>query len=206
MIILGGEATVDPNFFKKLKFIEKVTKENHIFTILTTNGYMLKNKNFLHKIATSSIDSINISVMNHNYEKNNDLMGVKTLKKEELREIYKVLHRYGKTVRLNTNVAKNNLSTIKEIEDYIRFYKGCYDVIKFTPLMNTDMFNTINRVLKYTHTNTMSKIEIKELFDSLVNKYNKNLDNNKVFGLINYTDLNIFGEHIILKYEQVEDM
>ena len=52
----------------------------------------------------------------------------------------------------------------------------------------------------------MDKESIKELFDSLVNKYNKNSSNNKVFGLINYADLTVFDEHIILKYEQVEDM
>ena len=49
LIILGGEATVDPDFFVKLDYIDEITKDNHIFTILTTNGYMLKNDKFLEK-------------------------------------------------------------------------------------------------------------------------------------------------------------
>lgn len=206
LIILGGEATVDPNFFNKLEYIDEVTKNNHIFTILTTNGFMLKHDTFLNRVASSSIDSVNISVMNHNHEHNNFLMGANTLTRDDIKHIYEVLHSSNITVRLNTNVAKNNLNTIEEIEDYIKYYKGCFDVIKFTPLMKTDMFNTSDSVLEYTHKNAMSKNEIKELFDNLSNKYKKNSFNNKVFGLVNYADLNIFGEHIILKYEQVEDM
>ena len=206
LIILGGEATVDPYFFTKLDYINEVTKKKHIFTILTTNGFMLRNNSFLEKLAHSSIDSVNISVMNHNHEHNNFLMGANTLTKDELKHIYEVLHNSKKTVRLNTNVAKNNLNTLSEMEDYIKYFKGCFDVIKFTPLMKTDMFNTDDDVLEYTHENAMDKESIKELFDSLVNKYNKNSSNNKVFGLINYADLTVFDEHIILKYEQVEDM
>ena len=206
IIILGGEATVDPNFFTKLDYIEKITKQNHVFTILTTNGYMLKNEKFINRITTSSIDSINISVMNHNHKKNNRLMGTNTLTKKQLKHIYEVLHESGKTVRFNTNVAKNNLNSVDEMEEYIKYYKGCYDTIKFTPLMKTDMFNTKDEVLVYTHKNSLPKEEIKQLFDELAERHQKNYFNNKVFGLINYGDLTIYDEHIILKYEQVEDM
>lgn len=206
LIILGGEATVDPDFFTKLDYIDEITKDNHIFTILTTNGYMLKNDKFLEKVTKSSIDSINISVMHYDHEKNNMLMGANTLTREELNHIYNELHKSGKTVRFNTNVAKNNLNSVKEMEEYIKFFKGCYDVIKFTPLMKTDMFNTTDSVLGYTHKNALSKKAIKKLFDELASKHQKNFFNNKVFGLINYGDITIFDEHIILKYEQVEDM
>ncbi|MBQ4031661.1 MAG: radical SAM protein [Bacilli bacterium] len=206
LIILGGEATVDPDFFTKLDYIDEITKDNHIFTILTTNGYMLKNDKFLEKVTKSSIDSINISVMHYDHEKNNMLMGANTLTREELNHIYNELHKSGKTVRFNTNVAKNNLNSVKEMEEYIKFFKGCYDAIKFTPLMKTDMFNTTDSVLGYTHKNALSKKAIKKLFDELASKHQKNFFNNKVFGLINYGDLTIFDEHIILKYEQVEDM
>ena len=206
LIILGGEATVDPDFFVKLDYIDEITKDNHIFTILTTNGYMLKNDSFLNKVIKSSIDSINISVMHYNHEKNNLLMGANTLTRDELNHIYNELHKAGKTVRFNTNVAKNNLNSVEEMEEYIKYYKGCFDVVKFTPLMKTDMFNTVDPVLGYTHRNALPKKDIKKLFDSLANKHQKNCFNDKVFGLINYGDLTIFDEHIILKYEQVEDM
>ena len=206
LIILGGEATIDPNFFEKLNFIDEVTKDKHIFTILTTNGLMLKYDNFLNKVVNSSIDSVNISVMNYNHDLNNELMGANTLTRSELKHIYEEFKKVGKTVRLNTNIAKNNLNSVEELENYIKYFKGCFDVIKFTPLMKTDMFNTVDSVLKYTHENAMTKEEIKELFDLLASKHQKNSFNNKVFGLINYGNLTVFGEQIILKYEQVEDM
>ena len=206
IIILGGESTIDPDFFTKLDYLDELTKDKHIFTILTTNGYMLKFENFLKRVAESSIDSINISVMNYDHDKNNYLMGANTLTREELKHVYETIHNAGKTLRFNTNVAKNNLNTVEEMEAYIKYYKGCYDAIKFTPLMKTDMFNTVDPVLNYTHKYAMSKNEIKELFDALANKHQKNAFNDKVFGLINYGDITVFGEHIILKYEQVEDM
>ena len=206
IIILGGEATVDPNFFKKLDYIHEVTKDNHIFTILTTNGCLLRNDSFLEKVAKSTIDSINISVMNYDLEYNKYLMRGNVLTREELKKIHNILHKHGKTLRFNTNVAKNNLASLEEIEKYIDYYNGCCDVIKFTPLMKTDMFNTIEDILIYTHKNSMTKEEINGLFDELVQKYGKNITNDKVFGLINYDDLDVKGQHIILKYEQVEDM
>ena len=206
MVILGGESTIDPYFFEKLDYIDEVTKNKHKFTILTTNGYMLGNEKFLNRVVNSSIDSINISIMNHNHDFNNYLMGAQTLTRDKLKHIYDVVHASGKTIRFNTNVAKNNLSTVEEMEEYVKYFKGCYDAIKFTPLMKTDMFNTTNEVLEYTHTYAMSKKEIKELFDSFANKHSVNCKNSKVFGLINYADLNVFGEHVILKYEQIEDM
>ena len=113
LIILGGEATVDPKFFEKLNYINEVTKDNHIFTILTTNGYKLKNKDFLNKVIDSSIDSINISVMNHIYEYKNYLMGHKTLTYEELKNIsynavhqllYRILKKYNITLRKATHI------------------------------------------------------------------------------------------------------
>lgn len=206
IIILGGEATIDSDFFEKINYIDTLTKDNHIFTILTTNGYMLGNEEFLKKVASSSIDSVNISVMHYDNIKNNILMGARTLNKDKIKHIYDVLHASGKTMRLNTNVSKINLNTVDELEEYIKTFKGCFDVVKFTPLMKTDMFDTEDSVLSYTHENAMSKEEIKALFDELAKRHTKNNFNNKVFGLINYGDLTIYGEKVILKYEQVEDM
>ena len=206
LIILGGEATVDPDFFTKLDYIDEITKDKHIFTILTTNGYMLRNEKFIKRVAESSIDSINISMMNHHHKKNNQLMGANTLTKKELKRIYDTIHASGKTLRLNTNVAKNNLNSVTEMEEYIKYFKGCFDAVKFTPLMKTDMFGTVDEVLNYTHKHALSKEEIKRLFDELASRHTSNYHNDKVFGLINYGDITIFDEHVILKYEQVEDM
>ncbi len=205
LIILGGEATIDKRFFDRLSFIDEVTSGKHIFTILTTNGYKLQSDSFLDKVGNSSIDSFNISMMNHDPLKNKLLMG-DTIDIDSLKRIYEVIKEYGKTLRLNTNVAKNNLNSLKEIEDYIRFFKGCQDAIKFTPLMETDMFDTVSGVLKYTKEKALSKEEIKVLFDSLARKYKSSKHNDKVFGLINYGEVDALGSHIILKYEQVEDM
>jgi len=54
---------------------------------------------------------------------NNYLMGSNTLTRDELKNIYNVLHENGKTVSLNTNVAKNNLSAFEEMEEYIKYFR-----------------------------------------------------------------------------------
>lgn len=206
MIILGGEATIDPDFFVRLDWLDEMTEGDHIFTILTTNGIMLKDSSFLNRLKESSIDSVNISVMHYDQEKNDRLMGARTLTKEQLRQIRDELHRVGKTVRFNTNVAKNNLDSVEEMEEYVKAFKGCFDAVKFTPLMKTDMFGTTDAVLAYTHEYALSKEEIRKLFDGFADRHQKNRFNNNVFGLISYGDVTAFGEHVILKYEQVEDM
>lgn len=207
IIILGGESTIDPLFFDKLNEIEKVIKGSNVTNvILTTNGIMLKHEKFLDKLLKSCVTSINISIMNHNQKKNDNIMNGKTLTKEELEKIYLKLRENNKTMRINVNVFKGNLDSIQELLNYVNNFNGLTDIIKFTPLMKTDMFNTKEEVLDYTHNKCMDKKEIKKLFDEFAATNEIICENDSIFGLISYKQIKVNGQEVILKYEQVEDM
>ena len=206
IIILGGEATVDPLFFDKLDYLKKVIKDKKIDNvILTTNGILLKNKNFLNKVLDSVITTINLSYMNYNHDKNNNIMQGKTLTKEQIKEIYKQVKDKNKTMRINVNVFKDNCDSVDELTKFVDYFNGCVDTIKFSPLMPTDMFDTKDEVTKYTNQVCLTKEEIKELYDEFVNKHELINSNDSVFGLIPYKELKVNNQSVILKYLQVED-
>ena len=206
IIILGGEATVDPLFFDKLDYLKKVIKDKKIDNvILTTNGILLKNKKFLNKVLDSVITTINLSYMNYNHDKNNNIMQGKTLTKDQIKEIYKQVKDKNKTMRINVNVFKDNCDNVDELTKFVEYFNGCVDTIKFSPLMPTDMFDTKDKVTKYTNQVCLTKEEIKKLYDEFVNKHELINSNDSVFGLIPYKELKVNNQSVILKYLQVED-
>ena len=206
VIILGGEATLDKQFFEKVNILESVVYGKSVDNIiLTTNGIMLKDKTFLNKLITSCINTVNISVMHYDKETNDSIMCGNTLTKDELKKIYLTLKKNGMTMRLNVNVYKGNCDTIEEMQKYVETFKGCADIIKFSPLMYTEMFNTVDSVREWTKEKVLSTIQIKELYDSFTEKGIVITKNDNVFGLVEYKEIDYLGQHVILKYAQVED-
>ena len=71
VIILGGEATVDPDFWDKLRVITRVMEgKNTDHLILTTNGNRLGDPAFADKVAASRIDAVNLSRMHYDQAEN----------------------------------------------------------------------------------------------------------------------------------------
>lgn len=206
IIILGGEATIDPLFFEKLDFLKNVIKDKNVDNvILTTNGIMFRNDKFLHRLLDSCVSTINLSYMNYDKEKNDRVMRGNTLTKEEISKVYNTVKQAGMTMRLNVNVFHNNCNSVEELENYVDFFNGCCDVIKFSPLMPTDMFGTVEEVRCFTNIMSLSKNDISRLYDDFANRNSVITENSNVFGLVNYKEIERKGQHVILKYAQVED-
>lgn len=206
IIILGGEATLDPLFFQKLDILKEVIKDKNVDNvILTTNGSMLKYEKFLDKLVKSCVTAVNLSHMNYEQKKNNLLMGGITLTKEEISHIYQKLKANHMGMRLNVNVYKGNCDTVLEMEEYVKNLSGCADAIKFSPLMVTEMFHTKKEVLDYTTEKCLTKEEIRQLYDSFASNKEILFENEKVFGYVPYKELRYCNQRVILKYMQVED-
>ena len=206
IIILGGEATVDKQFFEKINILESVIEGKSVDNvILTTNGLMLREPAFLKKLINSCVNTVNISVMHYDKEINDNIMGSNTLSKEELIRIYRKLKDNGKTMRLNVNVYKGNCDTVSEMKLYADTYNGCADIIKFSPLMKTDMFNTVDSVTEWTRLKELTHNYIENLYDEFASACEKVVVNEGVFGLIKYKEVDYNGQKIMLKYAQVED-
>jgi len=206
IIILGGEATIDPLFFEKLDILKEVIKGKGVDNIiLTTNGSMLRSQKFLEKLVKSCVTSINLSYMNYRKDLNDKIMVGNTLTKEEVKNVFETLKQHGMTMRINTNVFLHNNDTIQEMTEFVGFFKGCCDTIKFSPLMPTDMFDTVDEVTEYTNCVSLKTEDIRNLYDDFAKLHSTISKNSGVFGLIPYRELNVSGQNVILKYMQVED-
>jgi len=206
VIILGGEATVDPLFWEKIEHLEECVdrrKTEHI--ILTTNGIALREEAFLQKLCVSQIDSVNLSYMHYDKSVNDSIFAGDTLTREEIQRIYRSLKEAGKTLRINTNVYRGNLDDIYEMENFVKYFAGCCDTIKFSPLMKTDMFHTLDSITEYTRTVSIPDELIQELYDSFVANHKLIRTANNVLGFVDYCELDVYGQNVLLKYAQVED-
>lgn len=206
IIILGGEATIDPLFFEKLEFIGKVMNKKKRNIILTTNGIMLRNKRFLSTLCGSIVNAVNISYMNHDSMKNTDVMRGNVLTRTELREIKKTLNSHGILLRLNANVFKGNLDTLEEIVEYVDALKDCADAIKFAPLIKTDSFGTKNEISDFTDGVVLSQDDVDRLFGEVCAYGDSILSNDSVFGYVKYNELVIHGCKVVLKHSQLSEL
>ena len=206
VIILGGEATVDPDFFGKLNFLEGLMENcTADRLILTTNGNRLRDPGFLNGILDSRIDSVNLSVMHYDQALNDRLFGRSTLTKPEISRIHAALRERGKTLRINVNVWRGNLDTPEEMDRFTEAFAGCCDAVKFTPLMVTDMFGTRDEVTAFTRAHAIPEQEIAALWDRFAERHILKQRVSQVLGFVDYAEAEAFGQQVILKYAQVED-
>lgn len=206
VIILGGEATEDPAFFEKLEFLtQAMAGHSAEQLILTTNGIMMRDENFLHRVASSRIDAVNLSRMHDSQEINDRIFGRPTPTRSEIQAMNRELTARGKTLRLNVNVWRGNLDTVEDMERFTRVFAGCCDAIKFTPLMATDMFDTIEPVTEYATAHAIPEREIAALWDAFAARHGETERASQVLGFVDYASVSACGQRVILKYAQVED-
>ena len=206
VIILGGEATVDPLFERRLNELERVLPEpGPRNIILTTNGIRLRDPAFLDMLCRTRINSVNLSYMNEDKGVNDGIFHADTLTAEEIRHIYGILKEHGKTMRINTNVYRGNLDSPEQMENFVRFFSGCCDAIKFSPLMRTDMFGTVKAVTAYTAEKAIPESEIRVLYNRFLARREHAETAPGILGYIDYAETEVDGQRVILKFGQVED-
>lgn len=206
MIILGGEATIDPKFFEKLDYIGQVMDQKERNIILTTNGVMLRNPAFLSRVCDSIITTINISYMHYDKAQNDAIMRGNTLTIDEIRTVRRVLNDHHMKLRLNSNVFRGNCDTVEEMIAYIDTFKDVADVIKFSPMIETKSFGSKDDVTQFTDTMALTQDQINTLYDELCTHGNIVSTNEKVFGYVRYKELNIQGCTVVLKYSQLSEL
>ena len=206
VIILGGEATVDPDFRGKLRVITRAMerqKTDHL--ILTTNGNRLRDPAFAEEVIASRIDAVNLSRMHYDQEANDRIFGRETMTRDEIAALYGQLKAAGKTLRLNVNIWRGNLDTPEELEKFILFFRGTCDVVKLTPLMETTMFNTVPEVTAYTLEKAIPEAEIAGLWERLIARNTLIRRASGVLGFVDFAEADVYGQTVIMKYAQVED-
>ena len=206
VILLGGEATLDPAFWEKTDFLARAMAGKHVdHMILTTNGIKLRDSEFAARLLSSRIDAVNLSRMHYEQAANDAVFGQSTLTREEIVSLYRRLRSAGKTLRLNVNVWRGSLDSAEEMDAFVHAFSGCCDAVKFTPLMRTDMFGTVPEVTRFTRQSAIPEGEIAALWNGFLARHRLLGKRSRVLGFVDYAEAEAFGQRVILKYAQVED-
>lgn len=165
VLLLGGEPTVSKDLFPIIHFLNNLNLDK---ICITTNGIKLRNEKFRWELLRSGITHMNISVMSLNPKKQKEINGVsKNIDLETLKEVYKLANVFGVNVRINTNVFKENNDTIQDMLKFYDSVKAYCHSIKFSPLLKTDSFSTINEVTEFNRQKILSDNEYEELWTKL---------------------------------------
>lgn len=202
VLLLGGEPTINDGMFEYINYLKNLPV-NKICT--TTNGHrMSADYGYAEKLFSSGITHINISLMNLVPEKQKNIsgtdiyIGIGHLKKfKELADFYNV------KIRINNNVFRENNDSLPEI---IKFYEAvapfCHSV-KFSPLLKTDSFSTVNEVTEFNHTHLLSDQEYDDLWHEVESFYSGYpiVRNKETFGFVEYSQI-LKNTPIIFNYNQ----
>lgn len=206
VILLGGEATVDPAFFEKLEFVERELAAHPVeHLILTTNGIRLTQPRFLDRLLGSGIDAVNLSRMHWDQAENDRIFRAETPTIPQIGELFRALRARGKTLRVNVNVWRGNLDSVEALLQMIQTLSGLCDAVKLTPLMRTELFDTVPQVTACAERLALSEAEIRSLWDALAERCQVLRRNRSVLGFVEYAELEYRGQRVLLKYAQVED-
>ena len=206
VVILGGEATLDPDFFPKLAFLERAMADSRAESlILTTNGSAFRDAGFTHALLRSRVDAVNLSRMHDDQAVNDRLFGRPMLTRDGIAALHDQLGRAGKTLRLNVNVWRGNLDAVEDMERFTAAFAGLCDAVKFTPLMDTSMFDTVDAVNAFTRAHAIPEPRIAALWDAFAARHTLLGRARRVLGFVDYAEVMAFGQRVLLKYAQVED-
>ena len=176
-ILLGGEPLMHPNLFELIKQLREDSGLE--FIRLTTNGILLNNETFIKQLVDKNrgIQGINISYHNNDFINLHQLkLAVETIKK----------YNSNIKIRINTNIWKNNLDSLKHLLIHINKL-NFVDEIRISNIIPKDSFsvNSIN------HDNDLILFndEYEKLFNHLINHYSNNytiIKNDKTLGFVKY--------------------
>ena len=207
VVILGGEATADPLFWQKLELVEEQVRLHHAERIvLTTNGTLLAEEGFLSRLCASGVDAVNLSRMHDDQAVNDACFGGPTPGRDDIRRMYGALSAAGKTLRLNVNIWRGNLDKAEEMERFADVFEGCCDAVKFSPLMDTAMFDTVEEVERFTRERALPAEEIRALYDRFLSRQRVLSRHRDVLGFVDYAEAMRGSLRVLLKFAQVEDL
>lgn len=193
VLLLGGEPTlIDDSLFWVIDYL-KTFNLNKI--CMTTNGQRLaQDPEFAKKLCSSGLTHLNLSIMTFDVFDQTHYSGKKFyFKLEDLIKIHHLCREYGVTIRINTNVFLGNNDSKEDILTFYSRVKPFCDNVKFSSLLKTDVFSTINEVTEFNKTHTLSHEAYDDLFKS-VEEYFADyplIINNKTLGFVKNTLINL---------------
>lgn len=202
VLLLGGEPTLNPRLLCYLKFLRDIPEINKI--CLTTNGFKLQEDGmFMAEMMDNGLTHLNISIMNKYPSKQFDINQYGPLNPNFLYELKDRSERYDIKIRINTNVFLDNNDSLEDMIDFYEYFKIYADSIKFSPLLKTDSFSTVNEVTEFNHKHLLSDSAYDSLWQSIESHYSDYpiVRNKETFGFVEYSMI-MKDVPIILNYNQ----
>lgn len=188
VLLLGGEPTINDNIFIILDYLKQFDLDK---ICITTNGFrMSMDYSYTEKLFSSGITHVNISLMNKRELKQMEISRTnKSISEDNLREIKRVADKHNVKIRINNNVFLDNNDTINDILSFYDYVSPYCHSVKFSPLLKTDNFSTINEVTEFNRIHTLSDDKYESLFNSIEKmhfdfKIHKNAE---TFGFVEYS-------------------
>lgn len=205
VLLLGGEPTIDERIFHTIDYLK--TFPQMVKICITTNGHrMAKDWEYAKRLISSGITHINLSLMSLDEEQQKFISGSKQyVGLKDVKEFYRLCNLYDVRLRINNNVFKGNNDTFKSLMDfYAEVFPYCHSV-KFSPLLKTDSFSTVNVVTKFNKENILTDQEYDNLWHEVENYLQKRgteiVRNLETFGFVEYS-MALLMTPIIFNYNQ----
>lgn len=218
VLLLGGEPTMSSMLIPMIKFLNKLGLDK---IIMTTNGLRLAaNVEFMNAVFQAGLTHINISFMNIDVSKQHQVTnGRHALKIEDIKHIYTYAKQFGINVRLNNNIFLNNNDNLNDVIEYYNQLSPYCDSIKFSPLLETDSFSTVDVKSIWSKENRLKDEQVLSLFNDIHtyfgDKYNVSIiENDLQFGFVKNTMIPLkkpivlnwnFGEYTGMMKKVVEE-
>jgi len=186
VLLLGGEPTSSPDLFRMIDGLKR-RPLNKI--CMTTNGHRLvRDHEFAERICASGLTHMNLSLMTLDPDRQAFISGSKVyVGPDDLRRIYALCQNNGVVLRINTNVFRGNHDSVDSLLSFYEQVMPCCSNIKFSSLLQTDYFSTVNEVTRFNREHTLSGEEYDALFGEVEALFPDVIVNNATLGFVKNT-------------------
>ncbi len=204
VLLLGGEPTINESLFSYVKYLKDNFKLQK--TCTTTNGHRIaKDPSYAEKLFGCGITHLNLSYMSEDPEKQKEISGTDVeIRLHQLRKFKKLADDNNVHLRINNNVFIGNNDSLNTMRDFYLAVKDFCHSVKFSPLLKTDSFSTVNEVTEFNRTHILSDDAYDNLWHQMEDEYSYEyplIRNKQTFGFVEYSMI-LAPTPIILNYNQ----
>ena len=148
VLLLGGEPTINDDIFAIIDYLKQFSLDK---ICLTTNGIRLAyDPIYAERLFSSGITHVNISLMSENTEQQMYISRTRRcITRHQLSLIKEIADQHGVIIRINNNIFKGNHDNMESVLSFYNFVRPYCHSVKFSPLLKTDNFSTVNEVTEF---------------------------------------------------------
>jgi organic radical activating enzyme len=163
VLLLGGEPTLSPSLFGAIDILRS---KNLNKICMTTNGHrFVREPEYAERVCRSGITHLNLSLTTFDRENQLDIAGSDVyFGKDDLRRLYWLCQENDVVLRINSNVFAGLHNMAHEIVEFYDEVRDSCDNVKFSSLLKTDSFSTVDEVTEFNRTHTLPDATYDGLF------------------------------------------